>query len=219
MSDDEGGRDGDVDDEDDEVHEPSKRKPTEQALAQHNRPSNLAGDSFARNFSSSAFIDHTMRTGSNQSTGLMMMKENGRKTDAAGDYPTQATRNGTSAYEHRTVVVSSAVRPSSSGSSSSSPSLPGDKHQGFKTRRYNFVPAPFNGSRLLAKSSEQLNRSLTNDSFAHYSTPPTTPPTAPSFQAPTKSNSPTSILKQNFHQRYTPSTLGQSSSKRVLVMS
>ncbi|UJR09632.1 hypothetical protein I4U23_013865 [Adineta vaga] len=215
LSDDENGHEGDVDEEeeDEEIHEPSKRKPSEQILPSENRSTNLMGDSFSRNFSSSAFIDHSARTSPNHSTGLMMMKGNGYRNENLGDNQIQKNRNGISAYEQRAVVVSSTVRPNSSGSSSSSPPLHVDKHKTFKPRKYNFVSPPFSGSRLIAKSTEQLNRSSTNDSFANYSTPPTTPPTVPSFQLPIKSNSPTSILKQNFHQKYTPSSLGQSTSK------
>ncbi|CAF1448579.1 unnamed protein product [Adineta steineri] len=207
LSDDENGHDGDVDEEDEDNHEPSKRKSNEQS-----RQSNLMGDSFSRNISSSAFIDNSVRLSPNNSTELMMtMKRNREKNEILEDNVTHISRNGKTGYEHRTIVVSSVVRPNSSSSSSSSPSLPVEKHQQVKTRRYNFVPAPFNGTRLTAKSTEHLNRSLANDSFANYSTPPTTPPTVPSFQLPIKSNSPTSILKQNFHQKYIPSTKLQSS--------
>jgi hypothetical protein len=77
-------------------------------------------------------------------------------------------------------------------SSSSSSSLPVDEHQQMKSRRYNFVPVPFNGTRLMAKSTEQLNRSFASDSLVN-------PPT------------PTSILKH----KYTPSATIQSSSKTM----
>ncbi len=212
LSDDEGGHDGDVDEEDEDDHEPSKRKSNEQNFSQQNRQSNLMGDSFSRNIYSSAFIDNSVRLSPNNSTRLMMMKGTG---EHLGDNQISLSRNGKIGYEHRTVVVSSTVRPNSSGSSSSSPSLPVDKHPQIKTRKYNFVPAPFNGTRLIAKSTEQLNRSFANDSFVNYSTPPTTPPTVPSFQLPTKTNSPTSILKQNFQQKYTPSNIIQSLSKTM----
>ena len=167
-----------------------------------------------RTIPSSSFVDTSIRTNPNSSSILMMMKGNGNLA--------QTIRNDKPSYEHRTVVVSSSVRPTSSGSSSSSSSLPVDEQQQqqqqqqqqssqqtqqqhhIRPRGYNFVPAPFNGSRLIAKSTEQLNRSFANDSLVKYCTPPSTPPSSSSlFPNSNKTNSPTSILKQNYLQKYT----------------
>jgi hypothetical protein len=180
-----------------------KRKDNGQIHSQSSIQATMIGDHFSRDIPSSSFVDTSVRSNPNTSTILMMMKDNGG-----------ASRNGKSSYEHRTVVVSSSVRPASSGSSSSSSSLPVDEQQQqqIKARGYNFIPAPFNGTRLIAKSTEQLNRSFANDSLVKYCTPPTTP-TASLFQMPTKSNSPTSILKQNYLQKYTQPSIMPSSSK------
>jgi hypothetical protein len=88
-----------------------------------------------------------MRLSPNSSTILMMMK-------GTGDKQIQKFK--------------------SSLSSSTSSSLLVDEHQQIKSRGFKFVSVPFNGTRFLAKSTEQLN------------------------------NSPTSILKKNFVQKYTP---------------
>lgn len=66
-------------------------------------------------------------------------------------------------------------------SSSSSSSMPVDDG---KTRRFHFVPVPFNGKRLVAKSTEQLNSSSST--------------MVASFQMPTNVDSPASMLKQKF---------------------
>jgi hypothetical protein len=217
----------DDEDEDEQRHQQLKRKDNGQIHSQSSMQSNMLGDNFSRNIPSSSFIDTSVRSSPNTSTILMMMKGNGGSGSGGNlggiQHQSQPLRNEKSAYENRTVVVSSSVRPTSSGSSSSSSSLPVDEqqqqqqqqHQQYhiKPRGYNFVPAPFNGSRLIAKSTEQLNRSFANDSLVKYCTPPTTPNTS-IFQNPTKNNSPTSILKQNYLQKYNqPSTTTQSSSK------
>lgn len=165
-------------------------------------PSNLIAETLTRNMPSSSFIDTSVRSSPNTSTLLMMMK--GNEAEAITHQPVSTSRNGIPAYEHRTVVVSSSIRPNSSGSSSSSSSLPVDEQQQqqLRARGYNFVPAPFNGTRLVAKSTEQLNRSFANDSLVKYCTPPTTP-TSALIQSANKAQSPTSILKQNYLQKYT----------------
>ncbi len=209
----------DDEEEEEQQQQQLKRKDNGQIHSQSTMQPTMIGDAFSRNIPSSSFIDTSVRSNPNTSTILMMMKGNGN----SGTGGIQPPRNEKPAYEHRTVVVSSSVRPTSSGSSSSSSSLPVDEqqqqqqqqqqhqqhqHHHIKPRGYNFVPAPFNGSRLIAKSTEQLNRSFANDSLVKYCTPPTTPTTS-LFQNPTKTNSPTSILKQNYLQKYT-----QNSSKR-----
>ena len=204
------------DDDEDEQQRRLKRKDTEQIHSQSNMQSVKMTDHFSRNIPSSSFIDTSVRSNPNSSTILMMMKGNGNGNSSVHpanlSYQSPSSRNDKPPYEHRTVVVSSSVRPTSSGSSSSSSSLPVDEqqqqqqqqghHHHLKPRGYNFIPAPFNGSRLIAKSTEQLNRSFANDSLVKYCTPPTTP-TSSLFQNPTKDNSPTSILKQNYMQKYT----------------
>jgi len=171
---DEDGHDGDIDEEeeDEDNHEQSNKKLNEQNLSQPSRQLNLIGDSFSRNIPSSTFIDTSVRSSPNTSTILMMMKGNGEP----GDYLGEKQKSSVS-------------------------SLSIDEHRRLKSRRYNFVPAPFNGTRLIAKSTEQLNHSFANDSLVNYPTP--------SFQFSIKTNSPTSILKQ----KYTPSAIIQSSSK------
>ena len=171
----------------------------------------MISETSMRNMPSSSFIDTSVRLSPNASTILMMKK--GNETEGTTHQPVSTPRNGTPVYEHRTVVVSSSIRPNSSGSSSSSSSLPVDEQQQqqqqqqlqqqhMKARGYNFVPAPFNGTRLVAKSTEQLNRSFANDSLVKYCTPPTTP-TSSLIQPSHKTHSPTSILKQNYLQKYT----------------
>ena len=199
------------DEDDDEQQRQLKRKNNGQIPVQSSMPSNMMSDNFSRNIPTSSFIDSSVRSSPNASTIMMMMKGNGNTGLGGGGgipHQSQPVRNEKSAYEHRTVVVSSSVRPTSSGSSSSSSSLPVDEqqqqqqqHHHIRPRGYNFVPAPFNGSRLIAKSTEQLNRSFANDSLVKYCTPPTTPTTS-LFQNPPKTNSPTSILKQNYLQKY-----------------
>ncbi len=208
------------DDEDDEQQ--VKRKANGSMPSQSSMQSTRMGDHFSRHIPSSSFIDTSVRSSPNTSTILMMMKGNGSVGLGGNLGGMQSSRNDKSPYEHQTVVVSSSVRPNSSGSSSSSSSLPVDEQQQqqqqqqqqhqIRSRGYNFVPAPFNGSRLIAKSTEQLNRSFANDSLVKYCTPPSTPTTS-FFQNSTKDNSPTSILKQNYMQKYT-----QSSSKTTHVL-
>ena len=173
--------------------------------------SNIMPESYSRTIPSSSFVDSSVRANSNSSTMLMMMKSN----ENEGTIHSTTSRNGNAPYEHRTVVVSSTIRPPSSVSSSSSSSLPADEQQQqqqhTKTRGYNFVPPPFNGTRLVAKSTEQLNRSFANDSLVKYCTPPTTPNTS-LIQPSVKTQSPTSILKQNYLQRYNQSSLLPNSS-------
>ena len=218
------------DDDDENEQRRMKRKDSEQIHSQSNMQSVKMTDHFSRNIPSSSFIDTSVRSNPNTSTILMMMKGNGNSNSgvhlANPSHPSSAIRNEKPAYEHRTVVVSSTVRPTSSGSSSSSSSLPVDEqqqqqqqqqqqgHHQIKPRGYNFVPAPFNGSRLIAKSTEQLNRSFANDSLVKYCTPPTTP-TSSLFQNSTKDNSPTSILKQNYMQKYTHTSSKQRTSHRL----
>ena len=157
------------------------------------RTSNLSTEPFARSKLSSSFIDSSVHLNSNVPSALMMMMT------------TTTKGNGVGEEEHRPMA---AIGPTSSGSSSTSPSVPANEQQRLqKNRRFNFVPAPFNGARLMAKSTEQLNRSFPQDSLMNYCTPPTFP------SAPV-SNSPSSILKQNFLQKYTPSaTIVHTSSK------
>ncbi len=213
----------DDEDEDKQRRQELKRKDNGQIHSQSSMQPTMMGDNFSRNIPSSSFIDTSVRSSPNASTILMMMKGNGGSGSGGNlggiQHQSQPSRNEKSAYEHRTVVVSSSVRPTSSGSSSSSSSLPVDEQQQqqqqqhhIKPRGYNFVPAPFNGSRLIAKSTEQLNRSFANDSLVKYCTPPTTPTTS-LFPNSTKNNSPTSILKQNYLQKYTQPSTTQSSSK------
>jgi hypothetical protein len=214
----------DEDDEDEKQqqqrHQQIKRKDNEQIHSQSSMQPTMMGDNFSRNIPPSSFIDTSVRSSPNTSTILMMMKGNGSPGSVGNlggiQQQTQPIRNEKTPYEHRNVVVSTSVRPASSGSSSSSSSLPVDEQQQqqhhIKPRGYNFIPAPFNGSRLIAKSTEQLNRSFANDSLVKYCTPPTTPNTS-LFQNPTKNNSPTSILKQNYLQKYTQSSTTQNSSK------
>lgn len=145
---DEDGHEGDVDEIDDDVDHQGQyhqRKPNEQILLPSSRPSNFLSDCFSRNIPSSTFLDTSVRSSPNNSALMMMMMMKG----TTGDNRKSLT------------------------SSSSSSSLPVDEHQKLKIRRYNFVPAPFNGSRLMAKSSEQLNRSFANDSLVNYPPPPT----------------------------------------------
>jgi hypothetical protein len=159
--DDENGHDGDVDEEDEDNPGQSKHKSNEQNIFQSSRQSNLIGDSFSRNNSSSTFI--------NTSTILMMMKGNeGETGEYLGGNQKQISKNGKSI------------------SSSSSSSLLFDEQQKLKPRRYNFIPVPFNGTRLIAKSTEQLNRSFTNDSLINYST-----------RSILKQKYPSSIIKPN----------------------
>ena len=212
--DDEDEDDREREEDDDDQQNRMRRKANGQNFVQPSRPSEVTG------FPSSPSKNTSARPSSTSSTTLMMMKGNGMTGGDAGPPAKQVEKNNRSAYEFRSITAPSSLRPTSSGSSSSSSSLPVDEHQQrhLKPRRYNFVPAPFNGSRLLAKSTEQLNRSLLNDSATNYSTPPTTPPTVPSFQGPVKSDSPTSILKQNTLQKYAPSTVGPSPpSKRMPI--
>jgi len=219
--------DNEREDEDEQQrHQQIKRKDNGQIHSQSSMQPTMMGDNFSRNIPPSSFIDTSVRSSPNTSTILMMMKGNGNSGSGGNlggiQHQTQPLRNEKTAYEHRNVVVSSSVRPTSSGSSSSSSSLPVDEQQQqqqqqqhhIKPRGYNFVPAPFNGSRLIAKSTEQLNRSFANDSLVKYCTPPTTPNTS-LFQNPTKNNSPTSILKQNYLQKYTQSSTTQNSSKKT----
>ena len=113
------------------------------------KQSNLIGESsFSKKVSSSNFINNSARlTTPNSSTILMMMKGKG---------------------DNQIPKIKSSV------SSSTSSSLLVDEHRQIKPRPYNFVSVPFNGTRLIAKSTEQLN------------------------------HSPTSILKKNFVQKYIP---------------
>ena len=153
LDNDEDGHDGDVDEVDDDDHQGQyKHKSTEQILPPSSRPSNLLSDCFSRNIPPSTFLDTSVRSSpKNSSTLMMMMMMKG----SAG--------TGENNHNNRKSLTSS----------SSSSSLPVDEHQKLKIRRYNFVPAPFNGSRLMAKSTEQLNRSFANDSLVHYPPPPT----------------------------------------------
>jgi hypothetical protein len=220
---DEEDEDHERDDNNDDEQRQLKRRNNGQIHSQSSMQPVMMGDNFSRNIPSSSFVDTSVRSSPNSSTILMMMKGNGSAGSGGNlggtQHQSQPARNGKSAIEHRNVVVSTSARPTSSGSSSSSSSLPVDEQQQqhhhqqhIKPRGYNFVPAPFNGTRLIAKSTEQLNRPFANDSLVKYCTPPTTP-TTPLFQMTTKSNSPTSILKQNYLHKYTqPSTI-QSSSK------
>ncbi|CAF3399089.1 unnamed protein product [Rotaria sp. Silwood1] len=197
-----------------------KRKDNEQIHSQSSMPSSIMGDNFSRNIPSSTFIDTSVRPSPNTSTILMMMKGNGNSGTVGNlggtQYPSQSSKNRISPYEPRTTMGSSSIRPTSSNSSSSSSSLPVDEQQQqqqqqqqkqIKSRGYNFVPPPFNGSRLIAKSTEQLNRSFANDSLVKYCTSSNTS----SLQPPTQNDSPTSILKKNYHQKYIqPSTIQSS---------
>jgi hypothetical protein len=208
LSDDEDEQEVDVDEEEDNEREEddddddhAKRKNNGQNFSQQSRQSHMIGDSFSRNIPLSSFVNPSTKL-------MMMMKGNGDTGTVLGGTPT--SRNGKSGFEQQRagIIVSS-------GSPSSSSSLPVDEQQQhIKPLRYSFVPAPFNGTRLIAKSTEQLNRSYPNDSLENYCPPKN----ISSFQLPTKTNSPTSILKQNFHQKYTPSTMIQSSSKEKSSM-
>jgi hypothetical protein len=138
-NDDEEGHEGDIDEENEDKHEQSKKKLNEQMISQQSRQ---LGDSFSRNFLSS-----TVQSNPNTSTILMMMKGNG----------------GGGGSEHLGIGnQKSILKNGKSISSSSSSSLPVvDEHQQLKSRRYNFVPAPpLNGTRLIAKSTEQLPHSF-----------------------------------------------------------
>ena len=84
------------------------------------------------------------------------------------------------------------LRPNSSGSSTSSSSIPVDEQQ---SRRYHFVPASSNSRRSVAKSTDQLNHSLANDSILNSSQTSL----VPSFQMPAKPvESTSSFLKSRF---------------------
>lgn len=185
----------------------------------HQHQSSITPEPYSRTILPSSFIDTSVRANPNTSTLLMMMKGNEHESRNGSN------NHNNNNYEPRTVHVSSSVRQTSSASSSSSSSLPVDEQQQqqqqqqtqqFRPRGYNFVPAPFNGSRLVAKSTEQLNRSFANDSLVRYCTPPSTP-TSALFQSSTnKVTSPTSILKQNYFQKYSqPSSSISTHSKLI----
>ena len=212
-------------DDDEQGQKQVKRKDSGQIYSQSSMQSSMICDVFSTTIPSSTFIDTSVRSNPNNSTVLMMMKGNGSFGSGGNSgriqhqFPTPKTEQ--TSHEHRTVVGSSSVRPTSSSSSSSSSSLPVDEQhlreqeqerQHLKPRGYNFVPAPFNGTRLITKSSEQLNRSFANDSLVKYCTPSTTSSTS-STQTTTKDNSSTSILKQNYLKKYTQPSNIQSSSK------
>ena len=192
------------DNEDDAERERDDTDPHERRKDNGQSTSTNLLENFSRHAPSSSFIDTSVRSPSNTSTIMMMMMKGNGTSATEGTYqPSPPSRNGTSGYEHRTVVVSSSVRPTSSGSSSSSSSIPvEEQHPHLKTRGYNFIPAPFNGTRLIAKSTEQLNRSFASDSLVKYCTPPSTPPTS-MVQSSSKTDSPSSILKQNHLHKYT----------------
>ena len=186
----------------------------------HQHQSSITPEPYSRTILPSSFIDTSVRANSNTSTLLMMMKGN----EHEGKNGSNNHHNNN--YEPRTVHVSSSVRQTSSASSSSSSSLPVDEQQQqqqqqqqtqqFRPRGYNFVPAPFNGSRLVAKSTEQLNRSFANDSLVKYCTPPSTP-TSSLFQSSTnKVTSPTSILKQNYFQKYSQPSSSMSTQSKLI---
>ncbi|CAF3704569.1 unnamed protein product [Rotaria sp. Silwood1] len=189
--DDENGHDGDVD-EDDDDHEKSKRKIHEQKYLQQSRQTNLNNnDSFSRNINLTKSTNISMKSNPNNSIimMMMMMKENEEKKEILDEK--QISNN-----EFDTNIVSSIIQTKPLNSSIISI----DEHQQNKIRKYNFVPARFHGTRLITKSTEQINRSLINDNnILNYSIPST------------KQNSAISILKQNFLQRYTPLTYIQNS--------
>ena len=200
LSDDDDEREGNAQDGDNHNNENEhvghsdqlERRPHDPYVPPSSRTSNLSTEPFARSKLSSSFIDSSVHLNSNAPSALMMMTTKG---NGVGDEP-------------RPVA---AMQPNSSGSSSTSSSVPGNEQQHQqKNRRFNFVPAPFNGARLMAKSTEQLNRSFPQDSLMNYCTPPT----FSSAPLGNRSNSPTSILKHNFLQKYTPSaTIVHTSSK------
>lgn len=163
-------------------------------------------DSFSRNVSSSKYVNTPVRPSPGTSTIMMMMKGNGEKTEVLGTTQIQISKT-----EQRPNIISSVIRPKSSGSSSSPSTIPFDEHQQNKNNKLNFVPNRFRGSRFIAKSTEQLNRSYGNDHLLNYSIQSN----VPAFQSSTKTNVPTSILRQNHLQRHTSSTRLQSSSKKM----
>ncbi|CAF4699730.1 unnamed protein product, partial [Rotaria socialis] len=123
----------------------------------------------------------------NNATILMMMKKNRDSSVVLGEK--QSSKN-----DHRTNIFSS-------GSSKSPSPLYVDEQQN-RIRRYNFLPTRLHGTRFIAKSTEQLNRSFGQDNHVNYSMQST----GPSFQKSTAVKSPTvSAVKQSFTQRYTPS--------------
>lgn len=221
--------------ENDEQRQQLRRKDNGQIHSQSSMQSNIMGDSFSRNIPSSTFIDSSVRPNPSTSTIMMMMKGNGNSGTGVnlGTSQYQPSRNGVSSYEHRTTIASSIVRPTSSNSSSSSSSLPVDEQQQqhqqqqqqqqqqphhIKPRGYNFVPPPFNGSRLIAKSTEQLNRSFANDSLVKYCSPSTPSNTSllsgtTTTTTTTQNDNPASILKKNYLQKYIQPSSIQSPSK------
>ncbi|CAF1380491.1 unnamed protein product [Rotaria magnacalcarata] len=194
LSDDEDGHYGDVDDDEEDDREKAKRRMNEQNFSQPSRQSDLTNDSFSRNIFSSKFINPSVQSSPNNATILMMMKKNRESSVVLGE-------NQPSKNDHRTNIFSS-------GSSKSPSPLYVDEQQN-KIRRYNFLPTRLHGTRFIAKSTEQLNRSFAQDSHVNYSMQST----GPSCQISTAIKSPTvSVVKQNFPQRYTPSKTLHSSS-------
>ena len=211
LSDDEAGHDADVDEAENDDDKQSKRKSIESKLLQQSRPLNFIGDSRSSKIPVTILNDISVRSNPNSSTILMMMKENGEREENLGENRMRTTRFDQSHNEHRNVMSSSIVQPKSSCSSSSSSSLPLDEHQQIKPRKYNIVSTPFYRAHLTAKSTEQLNRSYTNDNPGNYSTSLN----VTSFRSSTKKDSPLSIFKQSFLQKYVPSTIMQSASKKM----
>jgi hypothetical protein len=220
--------DGDDDDQQQQQHQRDKSRSRSKTNG-HNipaltKPTDTIGiSSSPKNKISSSFIDTSVRTSPNASVNMMMtattiIKENGTKRDDIDTTPVQLVQHRPLANENRSVTVPSTFHPTSSGtSSSSSSSMPFDERQQryLKARRYNFVPAPFNGTRLIAKSTEQLNRSYANDSLGNYSGSTFTP----SFQMSSKVESHLSVAKQIIPQKFTHSTLVSSTSKTHEQMS
>ncbi|CAF1319275.1 unnamed protein product [Rotaria sordida] len=197
LSNDEDGHDGDVDEDDEDDREQSKRKNIEQKFLQQSRQKNLINESFSRNIPSSKMINTSVQSSPNTSTILMMMMKqgNGEKSEILGENQIQISKNEKQKNEYHPIDVSSTIQSKLSDLSI----LPVDEHQQNKIRKYSFIPARFFKTRLIAKSTEQLNHSFINDNPLNY--------TIPSLQ----SNSAISILKQNFLQQSTPTTRIQSS--------
>ena len=76
--------------------------------------------------------------------------------------PSSLMRKSPSASTTLMMMMNSTGNERREGSSSSSSSLPMDERQqrDIQTRRFHFVPVPFNGSRLITKSTDQLNQSI-----------------------------------------------------------